>query len=131
VPLDPLCNQFGAVFGITPQIINGVCTVMTARQFPVHIMGRPSKSAATVPQMYTFESIDRNGMALCLGETVILPDEINPVISKLRQHGIMITALHNHWLYNQPQIMYLHFQSIDNPISFAHKVRDATSVLGP
>ncbi|UUZ78720.1 DUF1259 domain-containing protein [Paenibacillus sp. P26] len=107
------------------------CTVMTARKFPVTIMGRPSRSAATVPQMYTFESLDQNGKALCLGETVILPDEINSFISKHRQHGILITALHNHWLYNHPQIMFIHFQSIDNPLSFAHKVRDALTVLGP
>ncbi|WP_248930878.1 hypothetical protein [Paenibacillus hamazuiensis] len=27
--------------------------------------------------------------------------------------------------------MFIHFQSIDNPLSFAHKVRDALTVLGP
>lgn len=66
---------------------------MRARKFPVNIMGRPSRSAATVPQMFTYESLDQSGRGLCLGETVILPEDI------------------------------------DHPLTFAHKVRDALTVL--
>lgn len=73
--------------------------------------------------------MDRTGRALCLGETVILPKEINPYISVLRTYNILITALHNHWLFNNPGIMYLHFESIDDPISFAYKVQEANRVL--
>ncbi|WP_412679703.1 DUF1259 domain-containing protein [Brevibacillus choshinensis] len=117
------------MLGIPPQVINGVCTLMTVRNIPVTILGRPSRSAATIPMMFTFESMDHHGNALCLGETVILPEEINPFISMLRHYDILITALHNHWLFNRPGIMFIHFESIDNPIQFAHKVRHAISVL--
>ncbi|MGD8189605.1 DUF1259 domain-containing protein [Brevibacillus ginsengisoli] len=83
---DPLCKQFGDILGIPPQVINGVCTLMTVRNIPVTIFGRHSRSALT-------------------------------------------TALHNHWLFNNPGIMYIHFESIDDPIQFAQKVRHAISVL--
>nr|WP_274518112.1 MULTISPECIES: DUF1259 domain-containing protein [Bacillales] len=83
-----------------PQIINGVCTLMTVKNMPVTNLGRPSRSALTVPMMFSFESVDQNGKALCLGETVILPEEINPFISVLRHYDILVTALHNHWLFN-------------------------------
>ncbi|MFB0830558.1 DUF1259 domain-containing protein [Brevibacillus laterosporus] len=129
--IDPLCKQFGEVLGLPPQIINGVCTLMTVRNIPVTILGRPSRSALTVPMMFSFESMDQNGKALCLGETVILPEEINPFISALRHYDILVTALHNHWLFNNPGIMFIHFESIDDPVQFAYKVRHAISVLKP
>ncbi|MCM3141260.1 DUF1259 domain-containing protein [Brevibacillus sp. MER 51] len=93
------------------------------------MLRRPSRSALTVPMMCSFESMDQNGKALCLGETVILPEEINPSISVLRHYDILVTALHNHWLFNNPGIMFIHFESIDEPVQFAHKVRHALSVL--
>lgn len=64
-----------------------------SQEFPVTILGRPSRSALTVPLMFSYESMDRSGKALCLGETVILPEEINPFISILRHYDIMFTEL--------------------------------------
>ncbi|MFI8710682.1 DUF1259 domain-containing protein [Brevibacillus brevis] len=79
--------------------------------------------------MFSFEFVDQNGKALCLGETVILPEEINPFIPVLRHYDILVTALHNHWLFNNLGIMFIHFESIDEPVQFAYKVRHANSVL--
>ena len=50
-------------------------------------------------------------------------------MKKLREHGIIVTATHNHWLFDQPRLMYMHFESIDQPLDFARKVRDAMRVL--
>jgi hypothetical protein len=36
---------------------------------------------------------------------------------------------HNHWLFDQPRLMYIHFESLENPIRFARKVKDALNVL--
>ncbi|MCQ6281066.1 DUF1259 domain-containing protein [Bacillus sp. EB600] len=81
------------------------------------------------PQAFSFENMDREGNALCLGETVILQEEINPLISRLREFGIIVTALHNHWLFDKPRLMFIHFESIDRPLSFSAKVREALDVL--
>ncbi|MFP3390171.1 DUF1259 domain-containing protein [Brevibacillus sp. SIMBA_040] len=51
------------------------------------------------------------------------------LLSNCPLYDILVTALHNHWLFNNPGIMFIHFESIDNPIHFAHKVRHAISVL--
>lgn len=58
--IDPLCKQFGDILEIPPQIINGVCTLMTVLNIPVTILERPSRSALTVPMMFSFESIDNS-----------------------------------------------------------------------
>ena len=82
-----------------------------------------------IPQAFTFENLDSEGRGLCLGETVILQEEINPFMSRLREHNIIVTAVHNHWLFDEPRLMYMHFESIDRPLTFARKVRDAMDVL--
>ncbi|MGG1662121.1 DUF1259 domain-containing protein [Brevibacillus sp. NRS-1366] len=33
----------------------------------------------------------------------------------LRYYDILVTALHKHWLFNNPGIMFIHFESIDEP----------------
>ncbi|WP_280146842.1 DUF1259 domain-containing protein [Priestia megaterium] len=125
-----LCQEFARILGSTPSVINGVCTATRSRTnlHPV-VLGRRAKSFMFVPQAFSFEALDRNGRSLCLGETVILQEEINPFMSKLREHDIIVTAVHNHWLFDQPRLMYMHFESIDQPLSFARKVRDALKVL--
>ncbi len=125
-----LCRQFADILGATPSVINGVCTATKSRTnlHPV-VLGRRAESFMFVPQAFSFENIDSEGRALCLGETVILQEEINPFISRLRANGIIVTALHNHWLFDVPRLMYIHFESIDEPLSFARKVRNALEVL--
>ncbi|MGG1575355.1 DUF1259 domain-containing protein [Fictibacillus sp. NRS-1165] len=126
-----LCDEFNDILsGAMHTFENGICTVMKLRNNikPV-VLGRRGRSFLLIPQMFTFESMTKDGRALCSGETVILQEEINPFISKLREHGIIVTAVHNHWLFESPRLMFMHFESIDKPLAFARKVRDALSVL--
>lgn len=127
---SPLCRQFASILKATPQVINGVCTASSVRNnIKPTILGKRTKSFLAIPQAFSFENIGRDGRALCLGETVILTAEINPFISKLRSHGIKVTALHNHWLFTNPNIWYIHFEKNARPLTFARDVRDALDVL--
>jgi hypothetical protein len=122
--------EFARILDATPSIINGVCTATKSRtNLRPLVLGRRAESFMFVPQAFSFESIDRDGKALCLGETVILQEEINPFITRLREDKIIVTALHNHWLFDEPRLMYIHFESIDEPLCFAEKVSDALEVL--
>ncbi|WP_307476621.1 DUF1259 domain-containing protein [Paenibacillus harenae] len=128
--VSPLCRKFATILRAQPMVINGVCTASAVRNnIRPLILGKRSRSFLTIPQAFSFESIGRNGKALCLGETVILTAEINPFISRLRRHGIKVTALHNHWLFTNPNLWYIHFEKKDRPLNFARDVRDALNVL--
>ncbi|KLH97401.1 DUF1259 domain-containing protein [Brevibacillus formosus] len=128
--ISPLCRRFAEILNAQATVVNGVCTAQTLRtNIRATILGRRSNSALTIPQFHSFESIRENGTALCLGETVILTREINPFISRLRKHGIKVTALHNHWLFTNPNLWYIHYEKIERPLVFARAVRDAQSVL--
>ncbi|MFC5591449.1 DUF1259 domain-containing protein [Sporosarcina soli] len=125
-----LCNEFARILDSTPGVINGVCIATRSRTnlHPI-VLGRRAEAFMFVPQAFSFENIDSEGRGLCLGETVLLQEEINPFMSVLREHGIIVTAVHNHWLFDDPRLMYMHFESIDRPLTFARKVRDAMQVL--
>ncbi|WP_258516675.1 DUF1259 domain-containing protein [Ureibacillus sinduriensis] len=125
-----LCQKFAAILDATPAVINGVCTATRSRtNIRPTVLGRPAESFMFVPQAWSFENMDPQGRALCLGETVVLEEEANPYISRLREQGIIVTAFHNHWLFEKPRLMYIHYQSIDAPLEFARKVRKANKVL--
>lgn len=123
-----VCQQFANILGGT--VINqNPCTVSRTRNLSVEILGRKTNSPLALSALFSFESPDATGRTLNLGETVILQDEINPFISALRERGILITALHNHWLFEEPRLMYIHFESIDEPLAFARKVAEAFRLL--
>jgi hypothetical protein len=48
-------------------------------------------------------------VAVTHGDLVLKEDEVGPVLRMLEQHGITITALHNHLIRETPKVMYLHF----------------------
>jgi hypothetical protein len=110
----PSCEEFARILGATIlESQDGLCAVTRTRNLNIEIAGRPTKSPLVLAALFSFEDMDARGRTLNLGETVILPEEINPFISALRQQGIEVTALHNHWLFDKPRTMYIHFFSIE------------------
>ncbi|MGI5839126.1 MAG: DUF1259 domain-containing protein [bacterium] len=107
----------------------GVCTVTRARNIMATIDGKAAQSPLAINALFSFESPNAQGNTLNLGETVILQDEINPFISILRALNIQVTALHNHWLFEDPRLMYIHFFSIEDPLVFARKSALAFTLL--
>src|SRR5262245_39265533 len=66
--------------------------------------------------------------AFTYGDLVLLEDEINPVISKLEENGLELSALHNHLLHETPRIMYIHFVGRGNEVELAKGVREAIAL---
>jgi len=70
-----------------------------------------------------FQNMGKQGMVM--GDLVLTGDEVNPVMKKLVEGGIEITALHNHLLRNEPFTMYMHFQGVGDPVKLAATLRTA------
>lgn len=128
--LSKRCSDLAAMLGGTGMVQNGVCVVSLLRDIDVTILGRRSRSPLVLPVLLSFESFDKKGRALSLGETVILQEEINPFISVLRENDILVTALHNHWLFEEPRLFYLHWEAIMEPAKFVRAVREAFEAIG-
>jgi len=65
------------------------------------------------------------GKAIVYGDFVLLAKEVNPVIKALVKHGITVTAVHNHMLFESPRLFFLHFWGIDKPEKLAKGVKAA------
>jgi len=66
-----------------------------------------------------------HGGAMVMGDLVLLETEINPVMAKLREGGLDITAIHNHLLRANPETFYLHLGGHGDPAKMASAIHDA------
>jgi hypothetical protein len=66
-----------------------------------------------------------HGGAMAMGDLVSLDSEINPVMLKLIEGGLEITAIHNHLLRASPATFYLHVGGHGDPAKMAAVIRDA------
>ena len=124
---DSICEQFAQILKGKSRVNQGSCSVSLHRNFKVLVQGRQSGSA--VPVGVSFESIDQNGNALNLAEIAVLQEEIPSFMYSIVQQGLIVSALHNHWLFTDPVILYIHIQSIEHPLNFAKKMAHSFSFL--
>ena len=68
------------------------------------------------------------GQAAVDGDLVLTETEINPVISKLQEEGLQITALHNHLINETPAVMYLHYFGRGDAVKLAQSMKAALSL---
>ena len=65
---------------------------------------------------------------MAMGDLVLTQDEVAPVMSKLQEMGVELTALHNHLLHESPRVMYLHIHAAGDPVKIAQAVRAAMAL---
>jgi uncharacterized protein DUF1259 len=66
--------------------------------------------------------------AMIMGDLVLLESEINPVMAKLIEGGLEITAVHNHLLRANPATFYMHVGGHGDPAKMAGVIREALAV---
>ena len=59
------------------------------------------------------------------GDFVLVANEVNLVITTLIEHGIAVTAVHNHMLFESPRLFFLHFWGYDAPEKVAEGLKAA------
>jgi hypothetical protein len=69
-----------------------------------------------------------HGAAMVMGDLVLLQSEVNPVMAKLLQGGVDVTAVHNHLLRSEPLTFYMHVGGHGDPVKMAEVIRDALAV---
>jgi len=70
------------------------------------------------------------GSEVMMGDLVLTEDEVNPVMSALLDHGIDVTALHNHFFWEQPRLFYMHVHGMGSAADLATKVKPALDLIG-
>ena len=66
-----------------------------------------------------------HGEVMVMGDLVLLETEINPVMTKLIENGVEITAVHNHLLRASPATFYMHVGGHGDPVKMATAIHAA------
>lgn len=69
-----------------------------------------------------------DGDAMVMGDLVLLGDELNPVMEKLRSAGFEISAVHNHLIDEAPRVMYMHYMGHGPATQLATSLRAALAL---
>jgi hypothetical protein len=71
-----------------------------------------------------------DGSDVMMGDLVLLQEEVNPVLSALLDHGIDVTALHNHFFWDDPHVYYMHLHGMGKASDLAQRVKPGLDLIG-
>lgn len=127
-------KSIDAIFGRSGEMKDNVYKISLPRtDLKVKADGVDIKPGLALGSWVAFKHTGEHAMVM--GDLVLLESELNPVLSKLEENGIEISAIHNHILNEQPRILYMHYMGHGTEEKLARAVKDALSLsatpMGP
>jgi hypothetical protein len=117
-------GEVAKILGFSGQMDEGAFVVRFGRSdIKVSIDGEPMPTALGFGSWTAWKDMGKDAMVM--GDLVLLEKEVNPVISALEEANIQVTALHNHFFFDQPRIMFMHIGGMGDPVQMAQGIRNA------
>lgn len=69
------------------------------------------------------------GHEVMMGDLALTEDEVNPVMSAILDNGLDVTALHNHFFWEQPRVVYMHVHGIGTAEELSKRVKPALDLM--
>ena len=70
------------------------------------------------------------GEEVMMGDLVLTQDEVNPAMSALLEHGLEVTALHNHFFWEDPRVFFMHIHGHGKAVDLANQIKPALDLIG-
>jgi uncharacterized protein DUF1259 len=70
------------------------------------------------------------GEDVVMGDFVLTQEEVNPVMSALLDHGLEVTALHNHFFWDEPRVFFMHIHGHGKALDLANDLKSAIDLIG-
>ena len=115
-------KQVEGALGRSGRVNNGILQVGVARAEKITENAMELLPAMGVNTAINFQPTGE-GKAAITGDFVLIGREVNPVLKTLREHGIQVTALHNHALGDNPRLFYMHFWANDDAVKLARGLK--------
>src|SRR5690242_21924347 len=93
----------------------------------VTVDGVTIKPALALGGWVAFEPMPSGG-AMLMGDLVLADTEISPVMKKLLDDGLEVSAIHNHLLRTSVPVFYMHVGGHGDPVKLAESVRSALAL---
>jgi hypothetical protein len=121
---DPDWSKVGEALGKSGAVqAGGVYRVGFPRtDLQVSLDGVPLRTGFAFGGWVAFQPM--GDQAMVMGDLVLTQDEITPVMRKLVEDGLQITAVHNHLLRAQPMTLYMHIEGNGDPVTLARAIHD-------
>ena len=100
---------------------------MPRKDLHVMVAGTAVKPGLALGSWAAFKSTEKGAMVM--GDLVLTEDEVEPVMQKLQESGIAISALHNHLLGEQPRVLYMHIGSQGEPVKMAQAIHGCGALV--
>lgn len=93
----------------------------TRDDVPVTVDGMSFPPAAGLGSWAAFTPTEHGAMVM--GDTVVFQDEVTPAMDAAFAHGLNVTALHNHFFYDEPKVYFMHIGGMGDPEELAAGVK--------
>jgi hypothetical protein len=125
---EPDWNKVGQALGKSGKVqAGGVYRVGFPRtDLNVSLDGVPLRTGFAFGGWVAFQPM--GDQAMVMGDLVLTQEEITPVMRKLVDDGLQITAVHNHLLRAQPMTLYMHIEGHGEPVALAHAIHDGLAM---
>lgn len=104
---EPDGDAIARITGRKPEVIGGVTKVSAPRSdLAVRVDGVSIVPFQGLTSWAAFETAGSESMLM--GDVVLTEDEVNPALSAALDNGLEVTALHNHFAFDEPRVMFMH-----------------------
>lgn len=116
---ESICQQFARIIGGQEGFAGGKCVATINRdEIRATILGKRFR----VTTSFSFESRDnKTGRALCLGRVALLQKEVTEFVATIIKQGIIVSSIHNEWLCDDPNLIYVNIEDVDLSTKFCKK----------
>ena len=106
----PDAARIATATGGKPETADNTVKVSFPRDdLPVTIDGWKMPPFMGLTSWAGFEAGEKAGVeAMVMGDFVLFEDEVNPAMSAAFEHGLEVTALHNHFFFDKPRVYFMH-----------------------
>ncbi|HZF10964.1 MAG TPA: DUF1259 domain-containing protein [Thermoanaerobaculia bacterium] len=126
-PADPLWAKVDAALGATGKDLPGGVHRFGWPRRDLHVqVGEVAvEPALALGSWGAFVKAGETGMAMAMGDLVLLEAELTPVVTELQAGGIEIAAIHNHLIGESPHVVYVHFSGHGEAAALAAGLKKA------
>src|SRR3954454_7257792 len=122
---DKIGTAAGAKATTTP---DGVVRIGWPRtDVKVAVDGLPLKPFAGLGSWAAFTPAEHGAMVM--GDTVVFQDEVTPAMDAAFAHGLEVSALHNHFFYDEPKVYFMHIGGNGEPEKLAAAVKEVWDAI--
>lgn len=125
-PLD--AEAISGIVGVEAKTTaDGVVRATWPRDVPVTVDGMRFPPPAGLTSWAGFAPGARS--AMLMGDTVVFEDEVSPAMDAAFASGLEVTALHNHFFFDQPKVYFMHIGGHGDPDALARGVRSVWDAI--